>query len=119
MTMAATIARMYEDDKSLSLTFLAAKHQGRRTRLQVSGLPSRWEFPDGSAIEIKGRASHVRYKVTEGGIQIVWRWDRGSERRVWRSDWPSDVFEIVDSLKFGEIEQICQLFSIPLRQAEE
>lgn len=38
----------------------------------------------------------------------------GDTYRVWRDGWAGDQFEVVDSIKFSEIQSTCKLLSIPM-----
>jgi hypothetical protein len=41
-------------------------------------------------------------------------------RRLWRSDWSGDQFEIIQTqAEFDEIARVAQRFGIPIREAED
>lgn len=58
-------------------------------------------------------------------LEIYWLWHEGggadpfARRRVWRSDWFGDQFEIVNTQQFVEIQTFCRLFSIRLTEQGE
>ncbi len=51
-------------------------------------------------------------------LKILYMKDR-SVYRVWRNDWPSDMFETIEWQQFSQIEKFCALFSISLEEKEE
>lgn len=52
-------------------------------------------------------------------IQLFWRVGDHNTRRVWRSDWPGDTFEILSTEEFAEVKWVCGRFSFLLTEAEE
>lgn len=53
---------------------------------------------------------------TQPLIKILWREHDIDHVRVWRTDWPSDMFEIVEKQILDDIEQVMPIFSIPVEQ---
>jgi hypothetical protein len=52
-------------------------------------------------------------------MKILWRNHDTNTRRVWRDDWPFDVFEIIQISDFDKVEWFCSHFAIPLIEANE
>ncbi len=43
----------------------------------------------------------------------------GNQKRVWRDDWAGDVFEVLDAPTFIALKNVCSMFNIPLKEAED
>lgn len=52
-------------------------------------------------------------------LEIVWRWHDSNIRRIWRSDWFGDQFELVNQADFDKISWFCSKFNITLNEAED
>lgn len=54
-------------------------------------------------------------------VHFEWRWHNGEggDRRVWRSDWFGDQFEILGSSAFVELLDMAKRFSFPVKEAED
>jgi hypothetical protein len=57
-------------------------------------------------------------------LKFEWRFHTSNThsdapRRVWRNDWSFDQFLIVSSDQFKMIEEVCDMFSISLNEAED
>lgn len=54
-------------------------------------------------------------------IQFFWRWHTSNQtiRRVWRSDWANDQFEIMSSMEFDNLKHFAKKFGFPLNEVED
>lgn len=50
---------------------------------------------------------------------MQWRWHHDALRRVWRTDWSGDMFEILDQREFRELRTVARRFSFSLTEAPE
>lgn len=69
-----------------------------------------------------GRPRKQPTVVTTSSFKLYWRpheYGGDERRRVWRSDWPSDTFEILNKDEFAQLESMCEQFSIWLIEAED
>lgn len=60
-------------------------------------------------------------KPQQEPLRLFWRWHNSSEsvKRVWRSDWGFDQFELVSNQGFQELEMWFKKFSFPVEEVEE
>lgn len=68
---------------------------------------------------IKGSKRKPKPEPVPFGLSWRWHHEGAKERRIWRNDWYGDQFEIMTDKAFGITQGVCQIFSIPLTQAEE
>lgn len=52
-------------------------------------------------------------------IAFGWRWHDGDIRRVWRNDWPGDMFELLSSNEWLVFLVWAQRFSFRVIEAED
>jgi hypothetical protein len=53
------------------------------------------------------------------GLHFGWRWHNQTDRRVWRSDWSGDQFEILDEKAFAALEYFALRWGFPVLEAQD
>lgn len=53
------------------------------------------------------------------GISLQYRDHQDDMKRVWRADWPGDVFEIMTAEQFRQVQYVCARFSMSLTEADD
>lgn len=61
----------------------------------------------------------MKTKQTIVAWSLQWRPHQDSDKRVWRTDWFSDQFEILSPEEFMVLEKMCLKFGIHLDRAED
>lgn len=55
----------------------------------------------------------------EATVGFEWRFHDDTHRRVWRTDWEGDQFEILDEEEFRAFLKFARRFSFYVQEAEE